>query len=609
MRLALKLPSIQQMGRELRRVTVRFPLVVLDAVLFTIISLILLERESQAGSDFFLNLLLTTILGFPMLLGLALIAEHRPVRRPAQLLLHAGGLLLLLVYYLTLPIPLEGEAALHIVRFLMLAVTLLLFLAVAPFAGSGEENGFWHYVRILVIRAITAFFFGGVLQAGFSLALAALDQLFGIDIPIKRHSELWVLLTGLFATTFFLAGIPEKLRELEKTDEYPRGLRVFAQYILSAVLLVYLVILYAYMAKIVVAWSWPKGFVSALIIGFAATGIATLLLLWPIRALEENRWGRLVSRWFFPALLPGTLVLFLAVWRRVSEYGITISRYLGLALALYLLIIVLYYIFSKKKNIMVIPGLLGLFSLGISLGPWGAFSISSHSQTSRLEKLLTDNKVLVEGKIHKVSAPFSQEAALQISSIVGYLHEMHGYGSIQGWFDQNLTEKKEARIESKSPSDVTALMGIEYMRGARFVAGDQAILRTKWNELIEIRGYDWLHSGNFFSAQEPTREIIPGELNLQAGADMRMLTLVALQDGKRVDSLRFDMGEIIRSLHEQYGLTNPEDIPVQSAAATATSERLRAKIYVRRVNLELKEGGIQPVDYTVDLLYTISRQE
>lgn len=605
----MKLPSIQQMGRELRRITVRFPLVVLDTVLFTVLSLILLERESQAGSDFCLNLLLTTILGFPLLLGIALLAERKELKRPIQLLLHAGGALLLLVYYLTLPIPLEGEAALHIVRFLMLAVTLLLFLAVAPFAGSGEENGFWHYVKVLVIRAITAFFYGGVLQAGFSLALAALDQLFGIDIPLKRHSELWVLLTGLFATSFFLAGVPEKLHELEKSDAYPRGLRVFAQYILSSVLLVYLVILYAYMVKIVVAWSWPKGFVSALIIGFAATGIATLLLLWPIRMQEDNRWGRLVSRWFFPALLPCTLVLFLAVWRRVSEYGITISRYLGLALALYLLIIVLYYIFSQKKNIMVIPALLGLFSLGISLGPWGAFSVSSHSQTKRLEKLLTDNKVLVEGKIQKVTTPLSQEAALQISSIIGYLHEMHGYGSIQSWFEQNLTEKKKARIESKSPTDVTAMMGIEYMRGARFVAGDQAILRTKWNERIEIRGYDWLRSGNFFSSEESTHEIIPGELNLQAGAELHTLTLVALQGGKGVDSLRFDMGEIIRSLHEQYGLTNPEDIPVTSAAATATGARLRAKIYLRRVNLELKDGGIKPVDYTVDLLYTISGQE
>jgi hypothetical protein len=54
-------------------------------------------------------------------------------------------------------------------------------------------------------------------------------------------------------------------------------------------------------------------------------------------------WITRAITWFHAVLVPLIVMLFLAFWRRVSEYGITESRYLGLALVAWLGILVLYY--------------------------------------------------------------------------------------------------------------------------------------------------------------------------------------------------------------------------------------------------------------------------
>jgi hypothetical protein len=122
-----------------------------------------------------------------------------------------------------------------------------------------------------------------VLFAGLAIALAALDNLFGVSVPPKRYGDLLVLLAGLFGPWFFLAGIPQDLDNLDRIEEYPKGLKVFAQYILLSLVIVYLLILYAYLLKILIQWNWPQGWVSSLILGFSATSILSLILMHPIR--------------------------------------------------------------------------------------------------------------------------------------------------------------------------------------------------------------------------------------------------------------------------------------------------------------------------------------
>jgi len=337
----MKLPSIQQIAAGAGQSFVRFPLVLINALCGTVAAILLIDYEGPAGASFLFQVMFAAILGIPLLFGLEQIAEKRKWNMWPSLGVQLLGILLLLLYSTTVPTHIPHAPGFHTLRLLILIIGLFFFVSTAPFWGKNELNGFWPYNKSLFFRLLTSLVYSVVLYAGFSFALAAMDNLFGIDVPGKRYGELAILMLGVFTTWVFLSGVPGDLDAREQATDYPKGLKIFAQYILSPLVLVYLFILYAYLAKILIDWDWPQGWVSKLILGFSATGLFTLLLLYPIRDLPENRWIRLAWRWFFYILIPLLIMLPLAVWRRVSQYGFTEERYLALVLVGWLIFIVL----------------------------------------------------------------------------------------------------------------------------------------------------------------------------------------------------------------------------------------------------------------------------
>jgi hypothetical protein len=116
-------------------------------------------------------------------------------------------------------------------------------------------------------------------------------------------------------------------------------------------------------------WNWPKGWVSSLILGFSATSILSLLLMHPIRDRSENAWIRAAGKWLYIVLIPLIVVLFLAVTERIGDYGIIENRYAGIALGIWLVAQVLYFLFSKSKSIKFTIGSLCLLVFMVSYGP------------------------------------------------------------------------------------------------------------------------------------------------------------------------------------------------------------------------------------------------
>ncbi len=601
----MKLPSIQEMGREFIRLCSRFPLVVIDALLGTAAALILIEHSGPSQPSVFINTLMAAGLGFPLLLGLALAAEKRKWSKPTALAVQAAGIVLLILYGCSVPSFLENTPAVHLVRFFLLLFGLALFVLMAPFARTQEQNGLWQFTQILVYRFVTAAFYAGVLQAGLSLALVALDRLFGISIPDKRYGELWALLMGVFGASFFLAGVPQNLSLLEKEDQYPKSLKLFAQYILSTVVLVYLIILYAYVFKIILAWSWPKGWVSTLILGFSAAGILTLWLLYPVRNQEENKWSRILWRWFFVVLIPLIVLLPLAVWRRISEYGLTEGRCLALALAAYLILLTLYFNLSQRKDIKVIPGLLCVMSVLACFGPWSVFSVSAHSQTARLRQLLLKNNLLVNHSIQKSVAPVPAEDAVQISSILSYLHEMHGYETIQPWFTEELSKESKGRLERLRPEEMAEKMGIEYLRGASQAWGDMRSLGGKKQDRLVVKGYDFLLSGQFVGEEIKEMELLENRLSCTVDAKMTAAVLALKGNDVLADTVRLDLKGLVQRLHEEYSSTDPDRIPMEKMSLSVTQGPLHVKIYLSHIQYQYKENQVTPMNGRMDILYSI----
>ena len=496
----MKIPSLRNLYEEARETFQRFPFVILCSIVGAFIMISIIEIDPRNSDYYYLqNAVICCGLGISFLLSITLRNEVFKLPPAKNLLIQGVGIIFLAAYYFWLP---KEITEVEVTRSLLFALGFHLLVSFTSFMNTEENhqeniNAFWRFNKLFFIRILTAVLFSGVLYIGLSVAIVSFDKLFDVHIEGKIYAQLFFFILGVFNIWFFLAGIPKNIQEFYNEDAYPKGLKIFTQFVLLPLVTVYLVILYLYMGKIIIKWNLPEGWVSYLILCFSITGIFSLLLIYPIRDYAENRWIKIFSKSFYIALLPLIVLLFIAILTRLFDYGITEKRYFVFVLACWLTFISLYFLFSKTKNIKVIPVTLFIISFAVSFGPWGAFSVSERSQLGRLEKLLTDNKILVDGKIVPAKDKISKKDEGNISSIVYYLTDRKSTDELKKWFgsglDTILTKEKYSQ-----PSNIMKLMGLQYQSNYREFTNSERkeYFNYRFDErtVINVTSYDYYTS-------------------------------------------------------------------------------------------------------------------
>jgi len=424
-----KLPSIATLWSNTIKVFIRFPLEAIIALLCAVVWYIVVDRKNDSEvTAQMVKFIFVGNLALTQLLSIDLYSEVNSIEKMKKWILRLLALLLCTGLFFWLK-PSFYDADIY--RIALLAFAFHLLVSFAPFIGRGSLEGFWDYNKSLFLRFLASALYAGVLYAGLAAALGAIDALFNVNINWVVYMRLFALVVAGFSTLFFLAGVPS-VEEL-KSDEvdYPKGLKLFTQYVLIPLMTIYLAILLVYEVKIIIAWEFPKGMVSLLILGYAVFGILSLLLIYPIKNKEGFGWVKLFSRFFYLMMIPLVILLLLAIWKRVSDYGITESRYILICLAAWLSLITIYFLFSKKQNIKVIPASLCVLALLAVYGPQSAFSVSRYSQLSRL-KDLTEHKGEDDER----------------AQVVRYLVQKHGLSSLQAFTKVDL-EALESSIAAK----------------------------------------------------------------------------------------------------------------------------------------------------------------
>ncbi len=605
----MKLPSIEIILQGTNQVLRRFPVVLINTVITVLAALVLIDYEGPAGSTILFKILFAGIIGIPFLLSIALFIEKMKLKGILAFAIQTGGILLLIIYGSSIPAALQSAPSIHLIRLIILLFSAHFLVAVLPFSGKNEINGFWQYNQILLTRLITSLLFTLILYTGLSIALAALHQLFGINIPGKRYFELFILLIGIFNTSYFLSGIPGELNELEEVNEYPRGLKIFTQYVLVPLLLVYLIILYAYIVKITFAWDLPQGWVSRLILGFSSIGLLSLLLLYPIRNSVGNKWMRIIWKKFFYVLIPLIILLPIAVERRVSQYGYTESRYIAYSLALWLFVIVLYFIITKKENIKFIPASLCILTFLMSYGPWNLFTVSESNQVERLKVILQHHSILVNGKVSREHPALSYRDAGQISSIITYLNEVHGYGKIQPWFDESLQKDSAGLgLVFVDAAFVTEKMGIKFVRIGRD-EGLSTITYSSNPGVLDISGYEKIIPEQHIDSNRTKKNFDEVNISYSFVNNLNSMSLYVRDNQKKQDSINITFEDFFTKLVEEYEGTGVRNIPAERMSISIIGNHIKLKVYFRYIEFHQSDKKLIPTNYTVNILYSTNTPE
>ncbi|MEB8346374.1 DUF4153 domain-containing protein [Flavobacteriaceae bacterium KMM 6898] len=410
----MNLPSVKEIISKAKDAFLRFPLTLSWVILGTLFSIYILEYQPSSLFEEHGGKVLTLILGVSWLTGTQFLIEQ--TAKPKKWLwLKIMVLLLLLLFYFQLPESIEFDInPKFITRFFLYLLAGHLFILFAPFAFTWNSPAYWNYLKNIATSIIRSLFFSGVLFLGLVLAVTAVKFLFDYDLDEKRYGQLFIICLGLVNSWIFMADFPKEIMGQTKV-KYEKALEVLVTYILIPLALLYILILYAYSIKIIVAWELPKGWVSYLVTALAFLGFLIQVLINPIQKTIKS-WS---INYFYPLfyLLMGPLLilLFIAISRRILDYGITENRYFLFALALWITGNTLYLLLSKNKSLRVLPISLFLITIMVSFGFWGAFAVSKNSQAKQFEKVFTH--------IKKSNGNASGAEFEQLRSILIYLNE------------------------------------------------------------------------------------------------------------------------------------------------------------------------------------------
>jgi hypothetical protein len=600
----MKLPSIQALVDATRATARRFPMVLLAAVVAAAAGVV--ATFDGVDEEIWLRIFGVAAMGIPYYLAVGLLAERRGWTFLASAVTWVLGAVLLVSFYLSW---LNWSEPVAVGRYMQVSVGLHLLVAVLPFVGVTEHRGFWQFNHDLLLRFLTAAVYSAVLYGGLAIALVAVDNLFGLEVAEVTYLRLWIVIAFLFNTWFFLGGVPGNLAALDQVADYPKGLKIFTQYMLIPIVVVYLVILTTYLGKVLVTTVWPSGWIGWLVSSVAAVGIFSLLLVHPITEWVENRWIRTYARGFYIALLPAIVMLWLAIWKRIEQYGVTEPRYFLAVLSIWLAGIAVYYAVRRSRSIKIIPASLCVAAFVTFAGPWSAYRVSESSQVRRLEGLLTRNEILREGQLQRAGAPVSFDDGKEISAILRYLISTHGTGALEGWFDGSLASV-DTVTDDTGPSPpgeaderarlITAFTGVDYVSSGEARRPGSFSYAAAWREeAIPIEGYDFAWRGEGFLGDSAA---IGERLTLRYDSTAAAIRLSAR------DTLlaEIPLQPILDSASTYRERARPDRrIPPTVMRALVDNDRVRLAVYVSNVQGREIEDRFELQTLALDLFYTI----
>lgn len=265
------------------------------------------------------------------------------------------------------------------------AVTLgiLVPLAVLLCRRARENRRFAADALLYLRAAVTALFFANTALALFEATLWSAAYIFGFDGVhwIGRLAvEAVPAANFLGAPLLFLMLVDRwegRDHRLDRTGEALLG------WIVTPSLIVYALLLHLYAARILVAWSLPRGGVAYLVFGFMLLAFGVRML----RELVEKRG----AEWFYGRfgcfMLVPVLLFWIGVARRLGEYGLTAQRVYLLVSGIVMTLVVLFFFLRAGRYLWLFASAFVLFAAVSYVPPLAPAKLGLQSQRSRFERL------------------------------------------------------------------------------------------------------------------------------------------------------------------------------------------------------------------------------
>ena len=263
-----------------------------------------------------------------------------------------------------------------------ICILIALYLCVTAF---NEKTVFLHILKAVVFAEWIA----GIASVGLWISLWAVNELI---VPIKNIDE-YMLLISVFSQALIAVNVFLSQLSFEKA-EFPvaRMYKALVFYAAFPVYVIYVAVLYVYLAKILVTRNMPGGQINI----FVSLATAFYLFFYCTLKAFPGRASDIFYKIGTFVMLPCIAAQLVAVWIRFDAYGLTMMRWAGLLYTVSVLFFIV--VVLLKKNAPRAWLLFAAFLCAVStLTPLSLIRIPSLEQKARLEKILHECGYYTDG--------------------------------------------------------------------------------------------------------------------------------------------------------------------------------------------------------------------
>ncbi len=264
----------------------------------------------------------------------------------------------------------------------------ILFLGnAAAWRSDRNDRNVWNFTQKLWTGALFATVGSVIFALGMIAISEAIKALFGFDVDELTFETLLPIGLAFLAPVYWLGTLP-KYGEAEDVTELSfeaRALSFLGTWMLAPLVIIYALIVLAYGAKVLIQWDLPKGEIAQLVSPFIGVGMLVWLMLEP-KVLKESGFVRFYRAAWHWIMLPAAVLLGVAVFVRMREYGYTPERFFLALVVTWAFVQSLWFVaMPKAKRDIRIPTALAAGLL--AFGAFVAQPISAMNQFQRAQKV------------------------------------------------------------------------------------------------------------------------------------------------------------------------------------------------------------------------------
>lgn len=461
-----------------------------------------------------------------------------------------------------------------------------LFIGMFVAGHFNTEIDYADYAVKIILAIIESLIYCVTIFVGIVAILYTTKELFKLNFNLSNLIVTCaVVIFFLLNATIILSKFPLKYCEENLKIKWLTPFKFLFTRIIAPLFLIYGSILVLYIIKVVVLKTIPNNIITNLILWY---GLLSVVVLFVSKTVQD-KFIKIYDKVQPIILLILSGMMFYSIGIRISYYGITEGRYMVVIGGVFIVISMIYYLFFNKKTYITIPTTLLILTLISSVGPVSAYNISKIDQKNRLEKMLIEENLLVNGEI-KPQKNVNPAKIKEIKDKLDYFTRKHSAKEL-AFLDEKFTtsEINMKRVFGFRGDEFESLYGRN-----RFYANNKLE--------IDTTGYDRLLENIVFE-YDFTNQSINNTGNPEVTFSKKSNVIVIQYKGKKIGKLNI---EKFRSKLEDFWNEQGPDIDTENPDLSIIDEGVigetKYKTILERVDSFYDSG--QKMTYQIKCLYT-----